>query len=94
MHTAKIAIFKNHPRDILHDKKPSLWNTTNPFYMKYRIKTWKYFQAAGYRILLAKFWNYVCLTDHSYKARDQTKQHTSIILWKKNTLTGAFLGFW
>ena len=44
-------MLKNHPRDILHDRKPHLWNNITQSYMKYSIKTRKNFYATKYRIL-------------------------------------------
>ena len=39
------------------------------------------------------FYRYITasLTDHSRKARDQTKQHMSTILWHKHKLTGVLM---
>ena len=89
---------KNHPRDILHDENHLYgivlvhltWNTV----LKIRKHTFGQLDIDFKN--LVKFCLSHCLTDHSHKARDQTKQCMYIILWHKNTVTSGMclLGFW
>jgi len=95
--TAKKATSKNHPKDILCNEDHLYWIILVHLASNITFITRKHIQAAGYWIKkkTAKTQNFVCLTDHSRKARDQTKQRTATILWHKNKLTGGMchLGF-
>ena len=98
LRTTQNSAFENHPTDILHDENHLygtvlvhiIYNTVLNLTKHFRRPDVEFLKITKTQILVSH-----CLTDHSRKARGQTKQRTATILRHYNKLTSGMylLGF-